>query len=165
MEEAFASDIPRYGFRLRLSSREGKNCLISPWYEGSIGCLVPDDDYPTNATCGDTIAIDWHIAVDLMTNGFEIPLNQKLDNTAYLHSSVKKHRTCHAGKNKYGYRGAISLEECLESFAKEEQIPEVSNVTNSSLTFSSSVLLAQIYCSYHRRIVQSARISESKLKR
>lgn len=124
MEEAFTGDIPRYGFRLRLSSREGKKCPISPWYEGSIGCLVPDDDYPTNATCGDTIAIDWHIAVDLMTNGFEIPLNQKLDNTAYLHSSVKKHRTCHAGKNKYGYRGAISLEECLESFAKEEQIPE-----------------------------------------
>ena len=39
---------------------------------------------------------------------------------------VKKHSSFNGSGKKYGYSGSITLEECLDSFAKEEKIPEVS---------------------------------------
>ncbi len=38
---------------------------------------------------------------------------------------MKHHSSCEVGK-KYGPSGAITLEDCLDAFAKEEKIPEVS---------------------------------------
>ena len=46
---------------------------------------------------------------------------------------VKKHSSFNGGGKKYGYSGSISLEECLDSFAKEEKIPEVSPLLLASL--------------------------------
>ena len=43
---------------------------------------------------------------------------------------VKKHSSFNTSGKKYGYSGSISLEECLDSFAKEEKIPEVSLYMN-----------------------------------
>ena len=119
-EEVAFGDIPRYAFRLRITSRDGSKCDLFPWYECSLGCLVPDDDYPTIVMCGYTIAIDWHIVVDLAMGKFG------LDVCKFPPVNIKKHRTCHSGKNKYGSRGAITLEDCLDEFSKEEKIPEVS---------------------------------------
>jgi len=127
MEVASCGQLPRYGFRLRIVSRDGKKCSLCSWYECCIGCLIPDDDSPTIALCGDSIALDWHISVDLATDGFGFPATE-MDTAGSVQSrmmdNIKRHRTCHVGKNRYGYRGCISLEECMESFAKEERIPE-----------------------------------------
>jgi len=124
MEELSAGMLPRFGFRLRIASREGTRCSICPWFECCLGCLVPDDDYPTTVMCGDTITIDWHMAVDLASGGFDVPIGEPLDTIGLMLANVKKHRTCHAGKNRYGHRNSITLEECLDSFSKEERIPE-----------------------------------------
>jgi len=124
MEELSAGCLPRFGFRLRITSREGKQCSMCSWYECCLGCLVPDDHYPTIVMCGDTIVIDWHLSVDLASGSFGVPIREPSDATALMLASVKKHRTCHIGKNRYGYRNSITLEECLDSFSKEERIPE-----------------------------------------
>lgn len=131
MEEVSAGPIPRYGFRLRITSRDGRKCALCPWFECCVGCLVPDDDYPTIVMCGDSIALDWHFAVDVATSGFGVRVGNADGGGAGPNSarfralaSVKKHSSCTAGGKKYGYAGCISLEECLDAFAKEEKIPE-----------------------------------------
>jgi hypothetical protein len=136
MEEVSAGPVPRYGFRLRITSRDGRRCTLCPWYECCIGCLVPDDEYPTIVMCGDSIAVDWHFAVDVATSGFGQRMNSQLDQIAATsgHSprraipgvSVKNHSSLGTGPKKKGMAGAITLEDCLDSFAKEERIPEVS---------------------------------------
>ncbi len=114
--------MPRYGFRLRVTNREGKKCEVCPWYECCSGCLITDDDYPTIAMCGDTIVIDWHIGVDLAIGGFE-PLTSGAEPRGNMLANVKKHKTCHAGKNRFDN---ITLDDCLDAFIKEEKIPDVS---------------------------------------
>ena len=127
MEVTSCGHLPRYGFRLRIVSRDGKKCSLCPWYECCVGCLVPDDDSPTIALCGDSIALDWHMLVDLATDGFGSPTSE-MDTLGSVQfrsiDNIKRHRTCQVGKNRYGYRGCVSLEECLESFTKVEKIPE-----------------------------------------
>eukprot|EP00546_Thalassionema_frauenfeldii_P016376 CAMPEP_0178897834 /NCGR_PEP_ID=MMETSP0786-20121207/1981_1 /TAXON_ID=186022 /ORGANISM="Thalassionema frauenfeldii, Strain CCMP 1798" /LENGTH=1757 /DNA_ID=CAMNT_0020568457 /DNA_START=61 /DNA_END=5334 /DNA_ORIENTATION=+ len=128
-----AGRVPRYGFRLRITSREGRRCSLCPWYQCCIGCLVPDDAYPTIVSCGDSLAVDWHFAVDIATNGFGARLNQadqpipqspfrvKANTTI----SIKNHPSCNDDAKKKGYYGGtITLEDCLDAFAKEEKIPE-----------------------------------------
>jgi hypothetical protein len=134
MEEVAAGSVPRYGFRLRLASRDGRRCSLCPWYDCCIGCLVPDDSAPTVVMCGDSMTIDWHFAVDVATNGFgsrsaqvdqssalQIPFRARIPGMP-----VKNHSSCGTGAKNKGFPGAISLEDCLDAFAKEEKIPEVS---------------------------------------
>ena len=134
MESVAAGHVPRYGFRLRLASRDGRRCSLCPWYDCCIGCLVPDDNSPTVIMCGDSMVIDWHFAVDLATNGFG-SRSAQVDHSLSQHSPfraripplpVKNHRSCGMGSKGQGYHGSISLEDCLDAFAKEEKIPEVS---------------------------------------
>ena len=132
MEEVAAGPVPRYGFRLRLTSRDGKRCALCPWYECCIGCLVPDDDYPTIVMCGDSIVIDWHFAVDIATNGFgfrpnqlESPSGQSPVRAKQLIVPVKHHISYGDGAKKKGHASAVTLEQCLDAFAEEERIPEV----------------------------------------
>ena len=117
-ESAFGS-IPRYGFRLRVTSRDGKRCELCPWYEACVGCLITDDDYPTIAMCGDTVAIDWHLGIDVATDSFDA-LSSNAEPRANMLTNVKKHKTCH-GKTKNG-RGHITLDDCLHAFSKEEDM-------------------------------------------
>lgn len=124
-EISFFGSIPRYGFRLRVTSREGKCCDLCPWYECCIGCVVTDDDYPTIAMCGDTISIDWHIGIDLVTDCFDTLPNSEPQPVGNMLTNVKKHKTCHYGKNKLG-RGHITLDDCLAAFSKEEDMQDVS---------------------------------------
>lgn len=133
MEEVSAGPVPRYGFRLRITSRDGRRCTLCPWYECCIGCLVPDDEYPTIVMCGDSIAVDWHFAVDVATSGFGQRLSSQLEQIAATGTAprraipgvaVKNHSSLGAGPKKKGMASAISLEECLDQFAKEERIPE-----------------------------------------
>jgi hypothetical protein len=134
MEEVSAGPVPRYGFRLRITSRDGRRCALLPWYECSIGCLVPDDADPTVVMCGDSLVIDWHFAVDVATSGFGTRSNQSDQGSQQASSfrsrapgvSVKNHSSCGYGAKQKGYAGAITLEDCLDAFAKEERIPEVS---------------------------------------
>lgn len=132
-EEVSAGQVPRYGFRLRVTTRDGRRCLLCPWYRCCIGCQVPDDFGPASVMDGDSIVIDWHFAVDVATSGFGMrsnrfdsisstpaPARQPRTPTAI---SVKKHSSCGTG-HRGPTSGAITLEECLEAFAKEEQIPE-----------------------------------------
>lgn len=125
-EETVFGEIPRYGFRLRITSRDGKKCSVCPWYESCIGSLVPDDDYPTIVADGDTVSIDWHIAVDLVTDSFGrlSSSDSHLDQGIRIPQNVKRHYSCHSDK---GGRG-ITLEECLQEFSKEEKIPEVRQI-------------------------------------
>ena len=131
MEDASAGKMPRYGFRLRVSSRDGRRCALCPWYDCCIGCLIPDDDSPTIVMDGDSIVIDWHMALDIDSEGFGVkvadaqatilaPSGSSGDMTVGL----KKHPTCSLKKNKYGFGGCITLEECLDAFSKEEKIPD-----------------------------------------
>jgi hypothetical protein len=135
MEEVAAGPVPRYGFRLRLACRDGRRCALCPWYDCCIGCLVPDDDAATVVMNGDSIVIDWHFAVDVATNGFGTRSNQADQASSQQQSpfraklpgvSVKNHSSCGNGAKKKGHAGAITLEDCLDAFAKEEKIPEVS---------------------------------------
>lgn len=131
-EEVSAGLIPRYGFRLRLASREGRRCSICPWYECCIGCLVPDDGDLTVVDNGDSLAIDWHFAVDIATAGFGTRANQA-DNSSHGKGTtsrsrapgveIKNHYSCGVGLKK-GQADAITLEDCLDAFAEEEKIPE-----------------------------------------
>jgi len=88
--------------------------------------------------CGDSIAIDWHMGVDLDGGGYGWDVGNIEKNGINVHTSaharalgkVKKHSSFDmaggsGGRKKYGYNGSITLEECLDSFAKEEKIPEV----------------------------------------
>lgn len=129
-EDVAAGPVPRYGFRLRLASRDGRRCAICPWYDCCIGCSIPDSNSPTVVMCGDSIVIDWHFAVDVATNGFgargyqgEQSSQQSSIRGRVPGVNVKNHSSCGMGK-KNGYAGAITLEDCLDSFAKEEKIPE-----------------------------------------
>ncbi len=131
MESVSAGEIPPFGFRLRLVSRDGSRCALCPWYACCVGCMIPCDDFPTIAMCGDSIAIDWHLSVDLQCGGFGWKINsaESVGIQASVHQralvKVKKHSSFNNGGKRYGYSGSITLEECLDSFAKEEKIPEV----------------------------------------
>lgn len=134
MASVAAGDIPQYGFRLRLVSRDGSRCAVCSWFSCCIGCLVPCDDFPVIAMCGDSIAIDWHMSVDLSGGGFGWDISKSESNGVNVNMSlhtkalirVKKHRSFNGNGKKYGYSGSITLEECLDSFSEEEKIPEVS---------------------------------------
>ncbi len=130
-EEVSAGPLPRYGFRLRLTTREGRRCSIRPWYECSIGCLVPDDAKPTVVANGDSLAIDWHFAVDVATGGFGTRTNQAdpsikkgaTERNRVPGVEIKNHYSCGVGLKK-GQVDAITLEDCLDAFAEEEKIPD-----------------------------------------
>jgi ubiquitin C-terminal hydrolase len=132
-EQVSAGSVPRYGFRLRVTTRDGRRCLLCPWYRCCIGCQVPDDFGPASVMDGDSIVVDWHFAVDVATSGFGLRANA-FDSISSIPSPtrpraattipVKKHSSCGTGKRDTRASGAITLEECLDAFAKEEQIPE-----------------------------------------
>ena len=133
-EQVSAGTMPRYGFRLRVTTRDGRRCLLCPWYRCCIGCQVPDDFGPASVMDGDSVVVDWHFAVDVATSGFGMRANH-FDSISSIPSPsrpprtatsipVKKHASCGTGKRDTRTSGAITLEECLEAFAKEEQIPE-----------------------------------------
>jgi hypothetical protein len=129
-EEVSAGPVPRYGFRLRLASRDGRRCALCPWYDCCIGCLIPDDYKPTVISNGDSIAIDWHFAVDVATCGFGTRSSQvdpSLSGGVFRGRipgiQIKNHSSCGTAKKK-GHAGATTLEDCLDAFAKEEKIPD-----------------------------------------
>eukprot|EP00529_Nitzschia_sp_RCC80_P002746 CAMPEP_0113523524 /NCGR_PEP_ID=MMETSP0014_2-20120614/45750_1 /TAXON_ID=2857 /ORGANISM="Nitzschia sp." /LENGTH=1845 /DNA_ID=CAMNT_0000421617 /DNA_START=321 /DNA_END=5858 /DNA_ORIENTATION=+ /assembly_acc=CAM_ASM_000159 len=130
MEEVSAGHVPRYGFRLRITSRDGRRCAICPWYECCIGCFVPDNDSPTVLSNGDSIVVDWHFAVDVATSGFGTRASQHDAPAGTLRgrspgsAPVKNHPSSGGSKNKGKNSEAITLEDCLEEFSKEEKIPE-----------------------------------------
>lgn len=164
MEEVAAGPIPRYGFRLRLASRDGRRCALCPWYDCCIGCSVPDDEACTVVMNGDSIVIDWHFAVDVATNGFGTRGNQGDTSSHQVAQrgrvpgvTVKNHSSCAVGK-KNGHTGAITLEDCLDAFAKEEKIPEVrKSLVWAALMGVISALLMNIFSL--RPTAQNARTS------
>lgn len=138
MEEVSAGPVPRYGFRLRITTRDGRKCTLCPWFECCIGCLIPDDEYPTIVMCGDSVAVDWHFAVDVATSGFGQRINSQIDplvgssgnipRRAIPGVTIKNHSSLGVGPKKTGTTGAITLEDCLHNFSKEERIPEVRSI-------------------------------------
>lgn len=133
MEEVSAGPVPRYGFRLRITTRDGKRCPSCPWYECCIGCLIHDNDTITDVMDGDSIAVDWHFAVDVATSGFGLrpsatdPVVSQpslAPRTRQAIYNVKSHKSCGTGEKKGMQAGSVTLEECLDAFAKEEKIPE-----------------------------------------
>ena len=133
MEDVAAGPVPRYGFRIRLTTRDGRRCLRCAWYESCIGCLVPDDDEPVIVGDGDSIVVDWHFAVDVATNGFGFrtsgdPLfSSSPGPTARARPppvTYKNHSSCGSSLKNGMQAGAVTLEECLDAFSKEEKIPE-----------------------------------------
>ena len=176
MENFSAGKTPPFGFRLRLVSRDGSRCALCNWFSCCVGCLIPCDDFPVIASCGDSIAIDWHMSVDLSGGGFGWDIS-KVENTginvptsphARALMRVKKHSSFNGSGKKYGYSGSITLEECLDSFAKEEKIPEVSlrqvhnqianryYISSTNFTFASFLLV--------RCIARNATTFVSKLR-
>jgi len=131
-ENVSAGPVPRYGFRLRVTSRDGRRCLICPWYKCCVGCMISDDETLANVMDGDSLVVDWHFAVDVATLGFGLrsglldPIAAR-PNPAGLRAArptgavVKAHRSCGIG-GKGSQAGAITLEECLDAFAKEERL-------------------------------------------
>lgn len=132
MEEVSAGPVPRYGFRLRLTTRDGRRCLICPWFECCIGCLIADDDNRTILVEGDSVVVDWHFAVDVATSGFgmrsgpadPISVQASLTRPKTPIITIKNHSSYSSGGIKGGQSGAITLEQCLDCFAQEEKIPE-----------------------------------------
>jgi len=172
-EQVAAGSVPRYGFRLRLASRDGRRCALCPWYECCIGCLIPDDSAPTVVMNGDSIVIDWHFAVDVATNGFGMRVNNPgTENAPGLQGgltrvrlstvSIKNHSSCGMGK-KQGQSGTITLEACLDAFAKEEKIPEVGLNRGAALVICRILAVSHTFSfsfsNLCRPIVPNARIS------
>ena len=58
METVSAGSFPRYDFRLRVTSRDCKQCSLCWWFESCIGCLIPDDNHPATIKDGDSISLD-----------------------------------------------------------------------------------------------------------
>lgn len=133
MEEVSAGPVPRYGFRLRITTRDGKRCPSCPWYECCIGCSIHDNEKTTDVMDGDSIVVDWHFAVDVATSGFGLrpsagdPVVSQppsVPRTRQALFNFKSHRSCGTGERKGMHAGSVTLEECLDAFAKEEKIPE-----------------------------------------
>lgn len=130
-EEVSAGPVPRYGFRLRLTSRDGRRCGQCAWYDCCIGCTIPDDEMPTILSNGDSLAIDWHFAVDVATSGFGTRATQDplaiggVSRGRVAGVPIKNHSSCANDPKKKGHAAAITLEDCLDEFAKEEKMPEV----------------------------------------
>jgi len=121
LEEVVGGRLPRYGFRLRLASRDGKRCSRCSWYECCIGCTIPDDENPTAVQDGDTVVIDWHLLSPASRFRIDIsgPPVSAAKEQSLFHACVERHRSCRFdGKD-------ITLEECLDKFTKEEEIPDV----------------------------------------
>jgi len=81
---------------------------------------------------GDSLVVDWHFAVDVATSGFGSRSNQlmyppqtqgRISRRQIGSVSVKNHGSCGIGTKK-GMSSSITLEDCLDAFAKEERIPE-----------------------------------------
>lgn len=175
MESVAGGEIPPYGFRLRLVSRDGSRCALCQWFSCCIGCLIPCDDYPTIAMCGDSIAIDWHLSVDVSGGGFGWKLGSKSDSSGLSVQTsphtralirVKKHSSFNTSGKKYGYGGSITLEECLDSFAKEEKI-EVSQGLVAILIIFCYVQIvnsnsADSFFIYNRQGAQNVKKKESR---
>ncbi|GAX25397.1 ubiquitin carboxyl-terminal hydrolase 6/32 [Fistulifera solaris] len=131
-EDVSGGPVPRYGFRLRITTRDGKRCPSCPWYECCIGCLIYDNDKTTDVMDGDSIAVDWHFAVDVATSGFGMrpyagdPVVSQPQQARARQAMVnlKCHRSCGTGERKSMHAGSVTLEDCLDAFAKEEKIPE-----------------------------------------
>ncbi len=131
-EEVSGGPVPRYGFRLRITTRDGKRCPSCPWYECCIGCLIHDNDKTTDVMDGDSIAVDWHFAVDVATSGFGMrpyagdPVVSQTQPARARQAmfNFKSHRSCGTGERKGMHAGSVTLEDCLDAFAKEEKIPE-----------------------------------------
>ena len=132
-ETVSAGPVPRYGFRLRVTSRDGRRCLVCPWYKCCVGCLIHDNDSIASVMDGDSLVVDWHFAVDVATLGFGArsglldPIASRPNPGTRLLKptpvAVKTHPSCGIG-GKGSHAGAITLESCLQAFAKEERIPE-----------------------------------------
>lgn len=132
MELAAAGPVPRYGFRLRRTTRDGRRCSDCAWYKCCIGCLIPDDDSTAYLSDVHTLAVDWHFAVDIATNGFGYRLPQNDPTvTRPLRPAripppvvIENHKSCGSLKMTGSQHGAVTLDDCLDAFAKEEKIPE-----------------------------------------
>jgi hypothetical protein len=132
MEIVSAGPVPRYGFRLRITTRDGRRCLKCPRFECCVGCLVPDDDSTTILIDGDSVVVDWHFAVDVATDGFGMrsvstdSIGTQLSTPRFRKPviTVTNHSSCGPGAKKGTQAGSVTLEECLDAFAKEEKIPE-----------------------------------------
>jgi hypothetical protein len=132
MEEVSGGSVPRYGFRLRRTTRDGRRCCVCPWFECCIGCLVDDTDETGVVADSDTLVVDWHFVVDMATAGFGTraspldPISRQSSSSvkprAY-HVPIKNHSSC-GGSKKSGSGVTITLEDCLDAFAKEEKIPD-----------------------------------------
>jgi len=79
---------------------------------------------------GDSIAIDWHFAVDVATAGFGTRVTEPSSSGkgSSLRGRVpgveiKNHVSSGVGAKK-SQANAVSLEDCLDAFAEEEKIPE-----------------------------------------
>lgn len=118
--EVAGGPMPRHGFRLRLASRDGRHCSRCLWYECCVGCEIPDDAGPTAVQDGDTVVIDWHLssaASRHRIDGVGASASAGKEQTI-SHASVERHLSCRFdGKD-------ITLEECLDKFTKEEEIPD-----------------------------------------
>ncbi len=165
-EDSAFGKVPRYGFRLRVTSRDGRTCELCPWYDCCTGCLITDDDYPTIAMCGDTIAIDWHVAIEVATDSFDA-LSSGVEPRANMLTNVKKHKTSRGSRNKSG-SGFITLDDCLDAFTKEEKMPDVScdifccvlTAFLASLSQHLLLLNLQTYCSKCKELrVQTKQMS------
>jgi len=122
MEQVAAGVMPRYGFRLRLASRDGSRCSRCLWYGCCIGCEIPDDDNPAAVQDGDTIVIDWHLSSPASRCKVDGGPISAIKEQALSLACVERHISCRfEGKD-------ITLEECLDKFTKEEEIPDVSGI-------------------------------------
>ena len=104
-------DLPRHGFRLRVTSRlNGCVCSRCPWLNCCVGCLVPDDNNPLTVADGDSVAADFHITA--MRENFD---NAELSNIE-IHRSIED--------NEKLRNATITLDECIANFSAKEEVDE-----------------------------------------
>ena len=103
-------EIPRHGFRLRITDRNGRHCSRCHFLDCCIGCTVPDDDRSLVVADGETISADYHITT--MHEHFDRSQITKVT----MHPSLEE--------NEKASNKPVSLDECAANFAKDEDIDE-----------------------------------------
>ena len=120
------SSINHYGFTIRFIDVAGNNCSLCPWFAKCDGCaIVPtaaNRDEVVEVRDGETLAIDWHLAV------YEELLDINATNSMKNHESMSNRASKQQQRNqkRNRERGGVSLYACLDKeFREEEDLEDI----------------------------------------
>jgi hypothetical protein len=114
-ENVLSGPVPSRGFTLRLiTGGDGPHvsCSRCSWISRCEGCVVPDSNHMIELRDGESVAIDWHVAV------YEELLKKEIMQRVVPHGSLTAERQRINSQR-------IPLSKCLEKFSESERLDDV----------------------------------------